>query len=271
MYIMFSLFIFIFGLIIGSFLNVLIYRIPKYKSILGRSYCPKCKKKIAWYDNIPLISFILLHGKCRNCKKSISLRYPVIELLTGFIFILFWVSFSNCITGGASSLLQYSPICGFFISFKIIGYIYIISLFCLTMVIFIIDAISQIIPDSLSFALLFIAVVFLLVISPTLIWIQIFSGLVSSVFLLVLNMVTKGRGMGLGDVKLALPLGIILGPIYAFIWIVLSFLTGALAGLILILTGKSKLKSKIAFGPFMVISFWITLYYGGVIVAKLFS
>src|SRR5665647_529672 len=79
---------FIFGLIIGSFLNVVIYRLNLAESLLGRSHCPHCQNKINWYDNIPLLSFILLYAKCRNCKESISWQYPVVELTTGIIFAL---------------------------------------------------------------------------------------------------------------------------------------------------------------------------------------
>ncbi len=80
-------FIFLFGLIIGSFLNCLIWRLHKKESLLGRSYCPKCKKQIAWYDNIPVLSFIMLGGKCRQCGKAISWQYPIVELTTGVLFV----------------------------------------------------------------------------------------------------------------------------------------------------------------------------------------
>jgi prepilin signal peptidase PulO-like enzyme (type II secretory pathway) len=80
-------FIFVFGLIIGSFLNCLIWRLRKKESLMGRSYCPKCKNQIAWYDNVPVLSFILLGGKCRHCHKPISWQYPVVELVTGILFV----------------------------------------------------------------------------------------------------------------------------------------------------------------------------------------
>ncbi len=88
MNILIIIFIFLFGLIIGSFLNCLIWRLHKEESILGRSYCPKCRHQIVWYDNIPVFSFLLLKGKCRHCGKNISWQYPLVELATGILFVM---------------------------------------------------------------------------------------------------------------------------------------------------------------------------------------
>jgi len=82
------IFVFLFGLIIGSFLNCLIWRLHKEEKMSGRSYCPKCEKIIAWHDNIPVLSFILLGGKCGHCGKPISWQYPIIELATGVLFVV---------------------------------------------------------------------------------------------------------------------------------------------------------------------------------------
>ena len=84
-------FIFLFGLVIGSFLNCLIYRLREGKSMLGRSFCPKCKQQIAWYDNIPVLSFILLRGRCRHCGKKISIQYPAVEFITGVLFVVAFI------------------------------------------------------------------------------------------------------------------------------------------------------------------------------------
>ena len=95
----YSFLIFLFGVILGSFANVCIYRLPRDKQIIsGRSYCPRCKKKIKWYDNLPLISYIFLNAKCRNCDKSISVRYLIVELITGISFLLIFLSFKNLYT-----------------------------------------------------------------------------------------------------------------------------------------------------------------------------
>ena len=91
-----SFLIFLIGIILGSFANVCIYRLPKNKQVItGRSFCPKCKKKIKWYDNLPLISFLILKMKCRNCNKIISPRYLIVELITGITFLLIFLSFNN--------------------------------------------------------------------------------------------------------------------------------------------------------------------------------
>jgi len=82
------LFIFFFGLIIGSFLNCLIWRLHKAETVLGRSYCPHCQHQLAWYDNVPVLSFVLLLGRCRYCHKKISIQYPLVELVTGVLFVL---------------------------------------------------------------------------------------------------------------------------------------------------------------------------------------
>ena len=88
--------VFFIGICLGSFANVCIYRLPKNKqTITGRSFCPKCKKTIRWFDNIPLISFLLLNGKCRKCHKPISLRYFIVELITGIGFLLIYLNFNN--------------------------------------------------------------------------------------------------------------------------------------------------------------------------------
>ena len=88
--------IFILGACFGSFANVCIYRLPKNKQIVsGRSFCPRCKKKLNWFDNLPLISFLFLSGKCRKCKKIIPLRYLIVEIITGITFLLIYINFNN--------------------------------------------------------------------------------------------------------------------------------------------------------------------------------
>lgn len=220
---------FIIGLVFGSFIAALTYRYPRQISnIRGRSFCDNCKRKIKWYDNIPLLSFILLGGKCRDCKEKISLRYPLIEIVTAVGF---------CISG-----------------FSIISLI----LFMILEIIFIIDLENQIIPD----IFIFIGIIILLLTFNFAPFTNMFAGFISATFLLIVHLLTKGRGMGLGDVKFAVLGGLIVGLSLSPIWLLIAFLTGAALGIILILGGKAKLKSKIAFGPFLVISIPITLLWG---------
>ena len=235
---MFLIFLFVLGLIFGSFANVLIWRIPQGLSIGGRSICRKCKGKIAWFDNIPLISFILLKGKCRNCKSKISLRYPLVELLTGVVFVFVYLKFAYSYQ--ALFLLLLSPI--------------LIS-------IFFIDLDHQIIPDELIFpGLIIVFLYFLLSPITYTLYASLFAGFLASTFLLILYFITSGRGMGLGDVKFALLGGMVAGLANLFTWFFIAFLTGAVVGCILILVKKCGLKSKIAFGPFLIIALFLTIF-----------
>lgn len=228
---------FLLGLVFGSFANVLIWRIPKGLSIGGRSICRKCKGRISWFDNIPLLSFILLHGKCRKCKSKISLRYPLVELITGIIFVLLYLKFGLSYQTFFLALL--SPI--------------LIS-------IFFIDLDHRIIPDVLVFVGIGFSFLYLVFVSPQTFYSSIFVGLISSFFLLILHFITKGKGMGLGDCKFALLGGMIVGLPNIFHWFFGAFLTGAIVGCILILVKKYGFKSKIAFGPFLVFALFLTIF-----------
>ncbi|HTK03763.1 MAG TPA: prepilin peptidase [Alphaproteobacteria bacterium] len=218
----------ILGLIFGSFFAALSYRYPRQIPISkGRSFCPKCKKQINWYDNIPLLSFLLLGGKCRDCKKKISIRYPIIELTTA-------------------------------IGFFIIGFnIFNLLIFSILVLIFVIDFEHQIIPDNLVFLGVLVAISNLQ--SPIS---NLLAGFTCATLLLLVNLFTKGRGMGLGDVKFAVLGGMLVGLKLSLIWLFLAFLTGAIVGSILILGKKAGLKSQIAFGPFLVASIGLTLLWG---------
>ena len=230
----------ILGLVFGSFVNVLVYRLPLGISIMGRSFCPKCKKQIAWFDNIPLLSFLLLKGKCRKCGKRISWRYPLVELITALGFVTFYE----------------------LIGFKDIVYLgFLLVIFCVFLAVFAIDLEKQIIPDSLVFFAYIISFILLLFGGGS-IYSNLLAGYSAGLFLLLLHLLTRGRGMGLGDVKLALVGGTILGFTGGLIWMYLAFLTGALVGIILILLGKAKFGKHIAFGPFLILAFWLTLFWG---------
>lgn len=237
--ILFLFFLFFAGLIFGSFVSALSWRMPKGISIAkGRSICPKCKHQITWYDNIPLVSYVILRGKCRNCRKHISLRYPLIELSSGTGFVLIYL-FSD---------IQ-DPIL----------YVLAAIIFLVLLIIFVIDLEHQIIPDSLVFTGVAVSFLYYLFYNPGTLSSSLLSGFAAASFLLVIHLVTKGRGMGLGDVKFAIFGGMVVGMKLLPTWLFLSFLTGAIAGIILILTGKAKLKTKIAFGPFLIVGMALVL------------
>ncbi len=235
--------VFLLGLCVGSFLNVLIDRLPKGESIwFGRSRCDHCKKTLRWFELIPLLSYLLQGGRCLRCHKKLSLQYPVVELATGVGFVL--------IGGQAFDARQ--------------GLALAIIFSCL-LVIFVADLKYMIIPDSM----IVIGILGVLLQGPALGDLQgrALSGMGASLFFLILFLITRGRGMGLGDVKLAFFLGLWLGFPRIVIAIYLAFLTGALVGVTLILTGKKGLKSKIAFGPFLVLGAGITYFYSEQIIA----
>lgn len=239
------------GLVVGSFIAALTYRLPRDLSFVkGRSFCPKCRKQISWQDNIPLLSFLLLKGQCRRCKKKISWRYPLIELSSGIGFVLV----------GLGPLGQGLTLSGVFL----------LLFFCLLLAIFIIDLENQIVPDGLVFAGYLLVATFLLLTNNNDLYLHLFSGFLAADFLLLLHLITKGKGMGLGDVKLALFLGMYLGFPYSIVWLFLAFLTGAAVGGILILAGRVSFGKHIAFGPFLVVAFWLAVFWGNKFWALLF-
>lgn len=205
----------------GSFLNVLIDRLPKRKNVLtGRSVCDHCNKTLRWFELIPLLSFLIQGGRCRRCSAKLSWQYPIVELVTGVSFAL-----------GVNPLL-----------------------FSSLLVIFVADFKYQIIPDSMVvFGLLGV----LLQGHPF--WISAFG---ASLFFLLLWLVTRGKGMGLGDVKLAFLMGLLLGYPKIVVAGYLAFLTGAVVGVILILLGIKKPKDHISFGPFLILGTLIALVWG---------
>jgi len=250
------LLLFVLGLVIGSFLNVLIYRTVHGEDFVhGRSKCPHCKHTIFWYDNIPLISFLVLGGKCRNCKTKISWRYPAIELLSGLLFV--WWFF----VGFTFFRLSQAPL-------DVIQPLFWLSVGLMLLIIFATDWLYQIIPDYANLILGVLAVGYrtYLALTGAMRWedfvMTLLTGFILSGFLFLLWWFTKGRGMGFGDVKYALVMGILLGWPRALVGIFLAFISGALAGLILILSGYKKMREKIAFGPFLVLGTLLALIWG---------
>ena len=235
-----DVFLFIFGLVFGSFFAAFSWRYPKRISIVkGRSFCPKCRKQINWYDNIPLLSFVFLRGRCRNCKKKISIRYPIIEVTTAIGFLAIFV------LQGLSLQSVYS-----------------IVIFSILFLIFIIDFENKIIPDDLVFLGFIPVLLYTIYYVPIPLFSSLLAGFISATLLLLIHLITRGRGMGLGDVKFAVLGGMIVGLNLMLVWLFLAFLTGAVAGIILILGRKAGLKDQIAFGPFLVLAIPITLIWG---------
>lgn len=247
-------FAFLWGLVFGSFLGMLTSRLGRAPLAAGRSYCDNCKEKVAWYDNIPILSFLLLHGRCRACKKPISPRYPVIEGLTGLLFLGSFGATSFFEPSGV--LKDYKSLLGeFFLPFFL-------TLLVLFLAIAIIDFERLIIPDELLLVTgLLIASATLALPSP-LFFHHLLWGAVSFLSILLVYLVTKGRGMGFGDVKLAFVLGLFLGYPESLVSLFLAFLTGGIAGAILILLGKASFGKPVPFGPFLIFGALVSFFLG---------
>ena len=251
-------FIFFFGAAIGSFLNVLIDRLPKGEKITGRSHCDHCHHQLSWQDLLPIVSFFALGGKCRYCHKKLSWQYPLVEFLTGIMFVIisfFVLDLSNGLLEISNIKYQVSSI------FRLIIYFGLVSSL---IVVFFADFKYQIIPDSMQVAFFVFSTIFNFQFSNF--KFQILNSFVAALVvmspILLLWLVTKGKGMGFGDVKLAFNVGFLLGLKAGLLALYLAFIAGGIVGFFLLISRKSKLESKIAFGPFIVIGTLVMLFWG---------
>lgn len=274
--VLFVLFLFVFGLFFGSFLNVLVDRFQSNENPLtGRSHCDYCKKTLAWYDLLPLVSFISTGGKCRYCSSRLSPYYPFAELITGLLFVTAYLHVS---AGGIFNFqfLIFNEILN--PKSLIINLSYELLIVSSMIVVFFSDLKYGIIPDKVIFPAIIITILVLVVFPSSLISDPLYnlisfyansystlpyyllSAIVSLLFFLFLFIGTRGRAMGFGDVKFAFLLGLVLGPAATIIALYVAFLTGAGVGLILILWKKKHLKYAIPFGPFLVLGFLIGFF-----------
>lgn len=237
-------FAFLSGLAIGSFLNVVIDRVPRGEDIVVKpSHCDYCKQRLRWYELIPLLSYLLQGGRCRRCHKRLSWQYPLIEFITGVGFVSVYLL-------GFTSLLDLVMKC---------------AIFAAGLVIFMIDRKHQIIPDSMLIGILLATVVLALPLSGADRLTHVITAVSCGGFFLALWLGTKGRGIGFGDVKLAFVLGLLLGFPGALIACYVAFLTGAIWGVILMITHKARMKSRIAFGPFLLLGIVVSHVFGAAI------
>lgn len=235
---------FLFGLIIGSFLNVVILRLHTERSFGGRSACMVCGKTLSWYELFPVLSYIFLRGRCKHCKTKISLQYPIVELISGVLFALLFYKFQY--------VLYFSSVPFFVI------YTYYSVMFSLLLIIAVYDLRHKIILDKLALLFGIIGFVGLFLFSeyrffphmPSLS--EFGAGFALSVPFALVWFVSKGEWMGLGDAKLALGLGWMLGMSSLLSGAVLAFWSGGIIGLILLLFSKKyKIKSEVPFAPFL--------------------
>ena len=241
----------LFGLAVGSFLNVVIWRVPRGESVVApRSHCPQCLHGIRARDEVPVLSWLLLRGRCRDCGARISVRYPLVELLTGALFVAVSIRFHDAI-----GLLP--------------AYLYLAAL---GVALALIDLDVRKLPNALTLPAYFVG--------PFLLAVAVLShddggwdallralgGLAAMYgFYFVLWYVTRGRGMGFGDVKLAGVLGLFLAFLGWNVWLVglfAGFFVGGVVSILLLAAGRAERKSRVPYGPFMLTGAFIAVFVG---------
>lgn len=243
-------FAFLFGLALGSFLNVCIFRIPLRKSIVSPpSSCPQCGQRIRFYDNIPVVSYALLLGRCRYCRHPISPQYPVVEATTGLLSLALFLK------AGASP-----------------EYVFLLLFGALLIAIAFIDLQHKIIPDVLSLPGIVVGFVFSLLPFSSLSWMDSMIGIAGGGgFLLLVGLafekMTGREGMGMGDVKMLAMIGAWMGWRALLFIILLSSLAGSLIGGALLLLSRQGVRTRIPFGPFLALGTLIYLFFGHEIVS----
>lgn len=261
---MLEVFAFILGTIIGSFLNVVILRYNTGESVVKTgSRCFSCGKKLKWHELIPILSFIIQRGRCRNCKSKISIQYPIVETITGIIFILLF-----------QLLFQQSQISNLKTqNFWIFDFGFWALIFSLLIIIAIYDLRHQIIPNKFVYVFDILAFLTLfrnsdLEIRNLIDWNGFLAGAILFSFFALIWLISKGTWMGFGDAKLALGIGWLLGLIKGILALLLSFWLGAVVGIFLLffLKDKYNIKSKIAFGPFLILGALLAFFFGNAII-----
>ena len=244
------------GLIVGSFLNVVVYRLNVAEDlVMDRSRCPHCKSVISWYDNIPVISFIILKFRCRNCKEKISFQYPLVEIFTGLVFAFVGYKYFNLNdTTTWATAIYYLGVASFLIT------------------IFVYDFLYMEIPGLVLWPAIGWTVVFNLFFD----WGRVdfgnnalnlatYSGMlgasVAFVFFFLLVAISKEKWMGMGDAYLVILLGLILGWPQILLGLMLAFSLGAIVGIVLIVAKKKKMSSQLPFAPFLVLGTIITMFW----------
>lgn len=238
---------FLLGISIGSFINVVIYRLAKKKSpFKGRSFCPNCKHKLIWKDLFPILSFIVLKRRCRYCKKKISYIYPTVEIITGILFVLAFLK-----VGINNTELVRLFYFWFVITILIIVFIYDLKYYIIldrvilpaTIIIFFINVFilnSSILTSILNYG---------------------FAVLIGGLFFFIQFYLTKGKGIGGGDIRLGLFMGAVTGWYEIIYALIIAYLLGGIISIAFILFKKANLSTKLPFAPFLTIATFIILLY----------
>ncbi len=241
--------LFLLGLTFGSFVNAWVWRVKAGKSVAtGRSMCPNCKKQLDWYDNIPLVSYILLRGKCRNCKKPISIQYPLVELLSGSLFIGLYLHFNPTQN---NTWLEFALWCAATV-FLLAAFIY--------------DLKNMLLPDRFTLPVIGIGAILVILnsvengpasIEPQLIATSIFVAIYFSMWFF-----SRGRFLGDGDIRMAAVMGLLLAVPQLIVGVFTAYIAGALVGIYLISKKGKKRDSAVPMGPFLIFGIFFGLFLG---------
>lgn len=259
-------FLFVLGTAIGSFLNVVAMRYDgdhflfSNKAIGGRSHCSHCKQTLRWFELVPLLSFVLQGGRCRRCKATLSFQYPLVELVSALIFV--FVPLVLGVSAGAVATVTAATIATALPLYLLSAFW--IAVFEALLVMTLIDIHLGIIPDELCIFLGVLGIVLAIYSDPVS---RLIGALVAGAFFAFLILITKGKGMGMGDLKLVIPLGLFFGWPSITLVLMFAFLTGAVVGLLEIAFHKNSMKGTIPFGPFLALGSAIVFFWGPTLIA----
>ncbi|OGE12198.1 hypothetical protein A3G14_01370 [Candidatus Curtissbacteria bacterium RIFCSPLOWO2_12_FULL_38_9] len=246
--------IFILGSAVGSFLNVVIDRTTRGESIAGRSYCDHCRATLSTLDLIPIISFVSLGAKCRYCKRPLSWQYPAVEAVTA---ILFTLAFFNLSSSGNLSLITV---------------LYFFILASVAVVVAVVDLKFYLIPTTFVYGASLLALAYNFFNLDSQVFIEhVMAAFGISLAFLLIVLVTRGKGMGQGDIVLAFLIGMVLGFEGTFAAIFLAFLTGAIVSIILVALRRKKFGQTVPFAPFLIGGFLVSLFWSTQIINWYFS
>ena len=236
---------FVVGSAVGSFLNVVIDRSVRSESLLGRSYCDWCKARLSALDLVPIASFVALRARCRYCKRPISWQYPLVEVLSGLLFAFSFYYLASL------GILQLSTL---------LFYFFVLAIF---LVVAVVDLKYSLIPTSFVYLASLVVLFYNYLFLPTNEFItSVIAGFVLALFFLAIVVVTRGRGMGSGDIPLVFLIGLVCGWPRTITAVFVAFIAGALAALLLIFLGRKKFGQTIPFGPFLVFGTIVALFWG---------
>lgn len=261
-----SLIVFLLGLSLGSFANCLIWRLYKEEKIIGRSHCPLCGGLIAWYDNIPLLSFLWLKGRCRHCHTKISWQYPMVELAMSALFLFFWFQQLNFTWLNVSDLFLALNSVNFYLE---LGYFYLVSF--VLVIVFVFDLRYYLVSTLLVWPATFIFLILNIALGFS--WYLILISMAGAgLFFLLQFIITKGKGIGEGDIWLGVLLGAIFPQAIHLMFAIFSaYIIGSLVGVSLIIFGRKSWGSKLPLGVFLAFGAIFTLILGELVKVLYYS